>query len=244
MSYIQIREIIKQADAGYTKPYLCQGADNVTYIVKSQDSLPAEQLVYEWVSAGLASAFSLPCPKPVIIYGFGSLKMSARCYDNDFSFASPLVENAIDLSFDQSQKLDKNFKRDLFTFDYWIQNGDRTLSKFGGNVNLLYDSAQLKSVVIDHNLAFDTNFKPNSFSRMHVFGYDNRPKFKIDLVDQCELGQRMDAAMNSLNSIVDNMPNEWRDEANDRMNCDVIDDHIRPILERCNKPNFWQDVES
>ncbi|GAA3704121.1 hypothetical protein GCM10022421_08680 [Oceanisphaera sediminis] len=247
MSYIQIKEIIEQANAGYTQPYLCQGEDEVTYIVKSRESLPAEELVYEWVSAGLARAFGLPCPKPVIMEGFGGLWPFYSNYgwhfDYDYSFATPLVLGAMDMNYAQSLELEKDFQRDLFIFDYWIQNGDRMLSRHGGNVNLLYDNAQKKPVVIDHNQAFAPGFDPNDFSRSHVFGYDNRPDFRIDLVDQCQLGQRLDAALGSLNTIVASMPEEWHDEANNRLGRDVIDDHIRPILEKCNKPDFWQDVE-
>ncbi|WP_019933885.1 HipA family kinase [Oceanimonas smirnovii] len=247
MNYIQIKEIIEQANAGSSNPYLCQGMDDVTYMVKSPDSLPAEQLVYEWVSAGLARAFGLPCPTPVIIYDFGclwSLQSNLSWSSNhDYSFAMPFVSNAMDMTYAQSLELDSNFKRDLFIFDYWIQNADRMLSSHGGNVNLLYDNAQRKPVVIDHNLAFTPGFVPNTFSHEHVFGYDNRPDFRIDLVDQCDLGQRLDTALGSLNTIVASMPEEWHDEANNRLSCDVIDDHIRPILEKCNKPDFWQDVE-
>lgn len=40
------------------------------------------------------------------------------------------------------------------------------------------------------------------------------------------------------------MPQKWREAANEPLNGkDIIDDVIRPILERYTQPEFWQGVE-
>ena len=134
--------------------------------------------------------------------------------------------------------------RRLFVFDYWIQNHDRVLSEMGGRVNLLFDGSSQLPVVIDHNQALDPEFNAENFSRAHIFGYDNNPTFQLDLVHREEFEQIMANALLNLNVIASAMPQEWRDAANEQLQDeDIIDNVIRPTLERYTEPAFWQDVE-
>lgn len=248
MSYVQIREIIKRAENGVTKPFFCSDSVGKRYLVKSLDGMPPNELVYEWISAWLAIEFGLPCGAPSIMCDFGALfefgGYGTWPYDCDYSFASPEVAGAMELNFAQAEQLDEDFKLRLFAFDYWIQNADRVLSDVGGRVNLLFDGADESPVVIDHNQAFDSAFDANKFSYEHIFGYDNRPTFQFDLVDREGLQQLIENSLTKLNDIVSAMPEEWREAANEQLNGkDIIDDIIRPILERYTKPEFWQDVE-
>lgn len=249
MSYIQIREIIRATETGVTKPYLCSDKDGTTYIVKSWAGMPPRELVYEWVCAKLAALFGLPCPEPCIMCDFGILfelgNHGSWHYDSDYAFASPVVEGAMELNYAQAKLLDDDFKRRLFVFDYWIKNHDRVLSEKGGRVNLLFDGSRQLPVVIDHNQALDPTFNAKNFSREHIFGYDNRPLFQLDLVHREELELVMAQALLSLNDIAYAMPIEWREAANEQLISgeDIIDDVIRPILDRYTKPAFWQDVE-
>lgn len=248
MSYVQIREIIKPAEEGVTQPYFCSDKSGNHYLVKSLEGMPPRELVSEWVCAWLAIAFGLPCGPPCIMCDFGMMfelgGYGTWQHEHDLAFASPEVVGAMELNYAQAEKLDESFKRHLFVFDYWIQNADRVLSDVGGRVNLLFDGSSSLPVVIDHNQAFDPRFSAKNFSYKHIFGYDNRPAFQLDLVHREELEQLMAQTLLSLDAIVGDMPQEWRDAANEQLSGkDIIDDVIRPILERYTKPEFWQDVE-
>lgn len=248
MSYIQIQQIIRQSEVGVTQPFLCIAKNGITYLVKSLAGMPPRELVYEWVCAKLAISFGLPCPEPCIMCDFGMLYQLGRYgswqYNSDYAFASPIVEGAMELNYAQAEKLAEDFKCRLFVFDYWVQNHDRVLSNKGGRINLLFDGLHEAPVVIDHNQAMDPLFDAKKFSREHVFGYDNRPSFGLDLVHREEMEHLMAVSLAELDNIVAAMPEEWRSDANEELGGkDIIDNMIRPILERYTTPAFWQDVE-
>jgi len=67
-------------------------------------------------------------------------------------------------------------------FDWWVHNGDRTLTDLGGNSNLLWNpNSGGQLVVIDHNLAFDPAFSKEAFCRLHVFA-DEIPALSSDFL--------------------------------------------------------------
>ncbi len=70
-------------------------------------------------------------------------------------------------------------QRQVVAFDWWIRDADR----LRGDANLLWDANHQSLVVIDHNLAFDSQFDAAQFSTQHVFA-DQWPVLAYDLVEQ------------------------------------------------------------
>lgn len=61
-------------------------------------------------------------------------------------------------------------QRRIAVFDWWIMNGDRTLSESGGNPNILWDISIDSAFIIDHNLAFDRSVTLAALEADHIFG--------------------------------------------------------------------------
>lgn len=108
----------------------------------------------------------------------------------------------------QLKRVDVEQRRMLLAFDWWVENADRSLSPHGGNPNLLWNAAQSKLVVIDHNLAFDADFDDASFFETHVFRQEAATLFD-DLVCRAEISALLDAALSCFDAAVQGIPPEW-----------------------------------
>ncbi|MEE2030500.1 hypothetical protein HRJ35_07810 [Shewanella oneidensis MR-1] len=100
---------------------------------------------------------------------------------------------------------------DLYIFDYWITNPDRSLTKYGGNPNAFFDVSQSSLVVFDHNLAFDTDFSITNHKELHLASTIwNCEQKRID--DQSYYGDRFAEVMTRWQQITDQVPVEWFDD--------------------------------
>src|SRR5690606_32613188 len=129
--------------------------------------------------------------------------------------------------------------RDLWVFDYWIKNEDRTLTVLGGNPNLFYRPSDKKVVVIDHNLAFDADFDLKSFKRLHLVANAGLLP-KLEGVGNEDYKQRMTQAMESFDSYCDNLPPEWLDADTDGRGWV---ERIRLQLLEFKKDSFWEALK-
>ena len=167
---IEIDRIIREMKQGQTVPYLCHGNDGNQYIVKGS-STTYRGLICEWVCGQLAKIIGLPVPDFEIVYIDRNLVEyeDYNLEEGDW-FASKYEENIQDILFYQITSLDSKLLKLLFVFDYWIKNGDRTLTECGGNPNLFIRSDLCSFVVLDHNLAFDDNHQTEfeQFKKNHV----------------------------------------------------------------------------
>jgi hypothetical protein len=75
----------------------------------------------------------------------------------------------VELSVGHLSLVSKEQQADVLAFDWWVRNGDRTLSAAGGNPNLFWDIDESQLVVLDHNLAFDDDFSVENFVELHAF---------------------------------------------------------------------------
>jgi hypothetical protein len=89
-----------------------------------------------------------------------------------------------------------------------VENFDRLLTPHGGNANLLWQWAQSRLIVIDHNLAFDLNFNEVDFFATHVFRDDADSVFG-DRVRRDELSKIISAALGCFDSAVARIPSAW-----------------------------------
>jgi hypothetical protein len=122
-------------------------------------------------------------------------------------------------------------------FDWWVRNEDRHLTARGGNPNLLWDVAADELVVIDHNQAFDRDFRPGHFLESHVFAdYWNEVFGDHDL--RATYVGRMETVLRLLDSMRASIPSSWW-WVDDGVPADVSWDELLGVLTRCRQPDFW-----
>ena len=171
---IQVVEVLGRSDQGITQPYLCRATDGETYYVKGRGAGYAS-LVKELVAGRLAKSFGLP------VAPFEILEMPQRFYqslpDADLGdlgfglvFGSRVQVNVSEMTMSDQAFLDAKIMEDILLFDWWVRNGDRTLTEFGGNPNLLWSAEKRNVTVIDFNLAFDATVTRKSIVEDHIFG--------------------------------------------------------------------------
>ncbi|AQZ51113.1 hypothetical protein Mame_01768 [Martelella mediterranea DSM 17316] len=241
---IEIDEVLRRSDQGKTEPYICRGSDNKIYFVKGK-SAGYDSLVKEWVAGQLGRRLGLPIPRFSIVVvprelyeagrsgalsglGFGSL------------FGSENVENANEISFVNVEKAPAELKRDIAAFDWWIKNGDRTLTDAGGNPNILWLEATRRLFVIDHNLAFDEEVTLTSQLECHIFR-----KSLAEICDDAGLrdhyNTRFDNALLDLPRILGDIPERWH-YVDDACTVDInlSLDRVDNLLKRHRVPAFWE----
>lgn len=168
---INIIEIQQRMTQGKTEPWLCLGNDQKKYVVKRLNAT-FKGCLYEWIAANLGQRFGLAIPDFALV----SVDEALVEYDIDLltglgagvAFGSCLQNDLQEVNVELIRKADRNVLQDLYMFDYWINNGDRTLTVFGGNPNLYYNVVSQSLVVIDHNLAFEQSFSLKDHKKLHV----------------------------------------------------------------------------
>lgn len=208
---IEIVEIIGRAAQGVTEPFKCVGDDGNLYYVKGLHANRSSQ-INEWLCGHLAAALNLPIPPFKIVDVPDALLDVApvewRCIGTGPAFGSQAHPYAIELPWQQVGKLTPEFKRDVLLFDWWVKNGDRCLSRHGGNPNLLWAPAEKSVIVIDHNQAFSQDLAPSLFAENHVFRGMIDATLN-DLVFREAFLRRLDIAFAGFQAACDNIPSEW-----------------------------------
>lgn len=156
---IEIDEVLRRSEQGATEPYICRGENGRVYFVKGKGA-GYDSLVKEWIAGKLAKGMGLPIPNfelvnvPRDLYDVGR---DGPLRDLGFGilFGSENLENANEMSISNMSATPGDLKRDIAAFDWWIKNGDRTLTEAGGNPNILWSETASQLYVIDHNLCFD-----------------------------------------------------------------------------------------
>ena len=204
---IEIIEIIRRATHGITRPFLCKASNGKIYYVKGKN-VGDFGLIKELIGAKLAVALNLPIPKFKILYVDSDvIEISdgeASDLGNGYVFGSEEIPSATELKYKTIKKIAPSLQKDILLFDLWCRNEDRTLSEFGGNPNLLWQNKNL--YVIDHNLIFDNDFNQNDFWECHVF----RQADDFDLIDRQNYQNKMQRALQTWESILDLIPQEWK----------------------------------
>jgi len=212
--HVEITEIIKRSDQGNTKPFLCQASDGKTYYVKGREATTVG-LIKEWIGTQLAESYGLPVPKSKILYVESNLVdafglEAQRGLGSGYVFGSERISAVTELKYEQVGSIKATLKRDILLFDLWICNEDRTLSKYGGNPNLLWNTNESELCVIDHNLAFDNNFKEEEFWATHVF----KDEIFNDLVDRANYQEKMKKSLEIWSKAWEIAPEDWLEENN------------------------------
>ena len=235
MDEIEIISIKHEMKQGKTAPYLCHADDESRYVVKGSKAT-YKGLIYEWVVANLAAEFGLPVPsfkKAIVDTSFTQYGLY-ELYG--YNFASQFQDNIQDIRFDQLDKIEPNVLKDLFFFDYWIQNGDRCLTEKGGNPNFFLHQKTLEPFVLDHNLAFDEDFSLQRHQDIHVGA-----KFwnGLDLVDKPIYEAKIASCIHILDDTFESLPDEWLEIYPEGS----IQASIKGILGRVDNEEFWEGIK-
>lgn len=237
---LEVIEIIRKIEQGRTEPYLCIGSDDNRYIVKGNSALGKGRIV-EYICAHIGKAFELPIPDCNIIdVPDYLLDRGTESIGAGLAFASLYIPQLQEVSLSMLGKIDKSLKQDVFLFDYWIRNEDRTMGDNGaGNPNLIFRPIDDQLFVLDHNLAFDEDYQFADTKSLHVFRdswFDEQP----DLLKIDEYKARMEAALADFDEVIAELPDEWFSCATVK---DDLIDSIKLQLNSFNKPEFWNPLQ-
>lgn len=209
---IEIEEVIGRSEQGITEPYICRGADRYLYYVKGRGA-NYDSLIREWIAGRLARILGLPIPP------FSLMEMPRELYEigrdgllkdlgHGLLFGSRQMQNVNELTFMKANALDASLKRDVAAFDWWVMNGDRTLTEAGGNPNILWSEMDDRIYIIDHNLAFDDTVTLGSQLDSHIFA---GPLDEIRTTPALRAHYRLkfDDALAALPEIMTEIPERW-----------------------------------
>ncbi len=241
---IEIEEVIRRSEQGSTQPYICRGLNGKIFYVKGKGAGFAS-LLKEWIAGGLAlraglqiAPFSL-VHVPKALYEAGR-RSNLADLGYGVLFGSEHVVNSSELSIVNSDAVRVQTKRDIAAFDWWVKNGDRTLTESGGNPNILWSEPSEEPFIIDHNLAFDDGVTLNSLLESHIFA--------LQLEEICEKPElqrhyrdKFEYAVEAIDDILGDIPQRWHyaDDA-ETVKVNFSTKSISTVLERHRSEDFWK----
>lgn len=170
---VSIVEIIRRSEQGVTEPFVCRADDDNVYFVKGRGA-GRKSLINELIAGNIAAKFGLPIAPFEVVYVDPSLIESPSSLElsdlgHGLCFGSQKVAAIDELNLINVPSIDASMRLDIIMFDWWIKNGDRSLSGYGGNPNLLWAAQTNSLTVIDHNNAFDSDVDITYLRENHVF---------------------------------------------------------------------------
>jgi hypothetical protein len=240
---IEVTEVISRSTQGITKPFLCRCADDKYYYVKGAYAGRESQL-FEIIAGRLGRRFGLPIPNFEIVDVPADLLAHVRDEWKQDLGPGPAFGSSrhtvIELTCALLEQVPYELQRDIFMFDLWIRNFDRTLWDTGGNPNLFWEPEKDELIVIDHNCAFDPDFKVARMLELHVFREAARD-LKGDLITREEYSGRFTACLEGWTEVVEGIPDEWMYQ--DSAMTVLLDFDASRLLEsltRFEEEEFWQ----
>lgn len=206
---IRIVEVIGRSTQGITRPFLCRGDNGHQYFVKGYGA-GRRALISEWLAGQLGLRLGLPIPPfaqtaiPEELIRFSAREDIAEL-GASVGFGSQFINDVDELSYLFIEQIDPKLRAKILLFDWWVCNGDRTLSPDGGNPNLLWSHRDRKVHVIDQNLAFD-DADMSGFWDEHIFRASVN---EWTAAFQVEVTGAMTAALASVQQWWQEMPDVW-----------------------------------
>lgn len=233
---IELISIIRQMKQGVTGPFLCEANNGQKYVAKGAKATKSG-LVKEWICAHLCRGFGLPIPDFQLIYVDQLLvEYGYEDLGSGICFASEYIENIQEVTFSQQIKMSEQLLRDLFVFDYWIKNEDRSLSPLGGNPNLFIHPKTEVIYVLDHNLSFDLDFNLDRFKQGHIGTscWDKGQNF----FDKQFYEGKFSNSIATLGIAINSLPEEWLE----LFDLHRIEQQITVVLEKYKYADFWEGI--
>ena len=238
---ICIVEILHQMQQGATAPYLCMADNDKKYVIKRQRA-GFEGCIKEWLFGKLGQNIGLPIPDCELVYVDNSLLEYNDNYmfeiGEGMAFGSEHVSDLQEVNYQQLQGFPKNTLQDLYVFDYWIRNADRNLTEFSGNPNLFYKQSSLDMIVLDHNLAFDSEFLIENHNQLHVSKQFWPAQIDYELQQSYE--ERIKTALTNWNDLVADIPGDWKEGV---ANFDGLINEIKLVLNEYQNKQFWEGLK-
>ncbi len=240
---IEIIEIIRKMEQGFTQPYLCKADNGKKYVIKGA-SANGTGCANEWVIGSLGKSFGLPIPS----FELGIINEALFEYDSDIKqhfgtgtiFASEYIPHLQEITYSDLEKResDQELLLNLFVFDYWVKNEDRCLTEKGGNPNLFIDQNNDLIVVLDHNLGFDPSFDIKSFTKLHVgvFSWSNQKSLFL----KHEKSKYMVSCLSKLDTITEQLPDDW---FNLQVSKQQFIEQTKSILAEHEDDHFWEAIK-
>lgn len=238
-----VTEILGRSVQGKSEPFICIADDGHTYYVKGLHA-GRESQIKEWLCARLAQTFGLPIAPFTLLEvpaALVSARMTptARPLGSGMAFGSRKIESAAWFNRSHLRQVPVPLQQDVLAFDWWVRNADRTLTPQGGNPNLLWDVTSGQLVVIDHNLAFDTDFSPRDFWALHVFSAAV-PEVIDDLWHRDAMAKRLLQALHVWPEAIAALPPEWRyNDKEETLPCRFDLSVALQQLQRAAQDDFW-----
>ena len=235
---LNVIEIQQKASQGRTEPYLCGLSDNKRYYVKGPQA-GARGLINEAVCAYLGSALQLNVPAHCCAYlpqgllRFDDAASRVLGTGDSIVFASELIPDLLEVTATSAVSIPEQCARDLFLFDYWIRNEDRTMTESGGNPNLFYRAASKQYVVLDHNLAFDSGYNFKTNAKLHV-AYNAWFGSQHDALWRTHYSEKLAIALQGLAQYAATLPATWLEDAPGYLA------EINDTLSLFNGDEFWE----
>ncbi|HAW94538.1 MULTISPECIES: HipA family kinase [unclassified Arsukibacterium] len=235
---LEVIEIQQKASQGRTEPYLCRLSDDKRYYIKGPQA-GTKGLINEAVCAFLGRALQLSLPPhccaflPQAILRFDEAASRVLGASDSMVFASELIPDLLEVTPTSVLNMPAHYARDLFLFDYWIRNEDRTMTENGGNPNLFYQPASNQYVVLDHNLAFDSSYNFNSNANVHL-AYNVWFSDQHDALWRTHYSAKLAIALQGLAQYAATLPAAWLEEAPGHLA------EINDVLSLFNSDEFWE----
>ncbi len=211
MTALQVTEIVRRLDQGMTRPFIVRAEDDELYVAKGRETTQ-RGLMAEWICAHLATQIGLPVPEFSLLDVPQELTEAmgadGAALGAGIVFGSHREANVQEFAVTQLKRIGADQRRLLLAFDWWVENGDRSLTPHGGNPNLLWRASENRLLVIDHNLAFDPDFDETGFFETHVFRGDADALFG-DLVCRAETSAAFAEALDCFDAAVASVPPSW-----------------------------------
>lgn len=225
---------------GATAPYLCIADNDKKYVIKRQRA-GFEGCIKEWLLGKLGQSFGLPIPECQLVQISDMLLDYNDNYQSEIgegiAFASEFISDLQEVNYQQLDSLSVDVLRELYIFDYWVNNADRNLTELGGNPNLFYKQSNLNVIVLDHNLAFDENFLIIDHQELHVCRRFWPAQFDFEIQQSYE--NRMTNALDIWDDLVSKIPNDWRNKLAD---FDGFTNQLKLILLQYKDDCFWEGL--
>lgn len=207
-SIVQLVEVIRVIEQGFSNPFLCKAENGDEYIVKGEASGRKSQ-ISEWICANLAKKLGLPIAEFSLVEIpfelWEELPPPLKSIGPGIAFGSKKADVVNWLEGFTIDMIPRGLQQTIVAFDLWIKNMDRTIC----NSNLLYQVEGIGLIVIDHNNAFDEAFDHQEFLDNHIFK-DAFSDIYSDIVRRDQLEEDFNNALVHLTDICNNLPRSWQ----------------------------------
>jgi len=200
--------------------------------------------IVEYICAHIGKAFDLPIPDCSIFHVPDDLLEDDPVVRGDIgsgpAFASLYIPQLQEVNLSIFDKIDTSLLQDVFLFNYWVRNEDRTLGANGfGNPNLIFRAVDKQLFVLDHNLSFEEDYSIDDMKKLHVCR-NSWFEEQRDLLKVNEYKDRMDTALENLGMLFEALPEEWFACATVK---DDLIDSIRLQLKSYTEQKFWEPLQ-